>query len=123
MAEVESNGQAVGGLPQAHHQEAEIRSQNARRVSRRAQAASAAQEISRVSGRDLGRFGDTRKVGGRFETLQAVPERVAPERQGLDQADLNRFLQAFNIQAQELVLGQNNFLTSFGPGVLGITNP
>lgn len=122
MAEIESNGKTVGGLREPHPQEGQVRSQNARRVARRRQAAALAGEVARTEGSDLDRYGDRRKVGGRFERLQAVPERKRPDRAGLNLNDLSSFLSAFNFDAKEETLGQNQFLTSFGPYVLGLNN-
>lgn len=122
MAEVESNGQVVGGLPVVNPQEGQIRAQNARRVARRRQANALAIEINRTSGENLDRFGERRRVGGRFESLQEVPEREIPDRTGLQLGDLARFLGAFNFEAQSQVLGQNSFLSSFGPFIGGLNN-
>lgn len=120
MAEIESNGRPIGGLPVPHAQEGQIRAQNAERVARRRQASALFQEVQRVEGSNLDRFGERRRVGGRFERLQEVPERKAPARQGLQLSDLAKFLQAFQFDAQSRVLGKNSFLSSFGPGVLGL---
>lgn len=120
MAEVKANGKTVGGLPQASPQEGLIRAQNAQRVARRRQAAALALDVQRVSGSNLSREGETRKVGGRFEKLQAVPKRKAPERTGLQLGDLGAILAALSFEGKEKVLGKNSFLSSFGPGVLGL---
>ena len=121
MAEVKTRGgQVVGGLPQARPQEAQIRSQNAQRVGRRRTAAALALQVGRVSGENLGREGETRRVGGRFERLQAVPSRKTPRRQGLQLGDLSSILQALAFQSRDTVLGSNSFLSSFGPNILGL---
>lgn len=122
MAEVEHNGKVVGGLLEPSPQEGLIREQNARRVARRRAAAAAFADVQRVSGDNLDRHGERRKIGGRFEKLQKVPKRKRPERAGLDKGDLAAFLQAFNFGAKEQVLGKNQFLSSFGPFVLGIND-
>lgn len=121
MSEVKSeSGQIIGGLPQAHHQEGLIRSQNAQRVARRRQAAALALEVQRTSGENLDRHGETRKVGGRFEKLQKVPKRKAPKRTGLQGLDLAAIIAALSFEAKSKKLGSKSFLTSFGPGVLGL---
>jgi hypothetical protein len=121
MAEVKTaNGQVVGGLPQARPGEGKIRAQNAQRVGRRRQAAALALDVQRTSGDNLSREGEQRKVGGRFEKLQKVPKRKAPSRQGLQLADLGAILQALSFEGKDKVLGRKSFLTSFGPGVLGL---
>jgi len=123
MSEVKTaNGQIVGGLPQAHHQEGLIRAQNAQRVARRRQAAALALQVQRTSGENLSREGETRKVGGTFEALQAVPERTTPGRTGLQASDLASIIAALSFEGRDRVLGSNSFLTSFGPGVLGLNN-
>jgi hypothetical protein len=120
MAEVrDASGAVVGGLPVPSPDEALIRAQNARRLARRRQAAALAERVGRVSGEDLSRFGDTRVVGGTFETLQEVPERETPSRFGLSIEDIAAFLQAFNFEARDQILGSSSFLSSFGPGILG----
>ncbi len=97
MGELKADGEPVaGGLPLPHPDEAKIRAQNARRKSRRAQAASLAFQVQQTEGQDLDRFGDTRVVGGRFESLQEVPDRERPESTGLDLDDLMQFLGLFN---------------------------
>ncbi len=120
MAEIEQGGQVVGGLPEPSPREGTIRAQNARRVARRAQAAVLAEEVGRTDTAELTRFGETRRVGGRFERLQKVPERKTPERQGLGIEDFASFLQALSFGGSEKVLGKNSFLSSFGRGVLGL---
>lgn len=121
--EVRSNGTAIGGLPMPHPDEALIRAQNARRIARRRQAAALALDVARVQGDDdLSRFGERRQVGGRFESLQNVPEREAPERDGLDLGDLGRFLGLLSFDPQEETLDQRSFFSSFGPFVLGLNN-
>lgn len=123
MAEVRSrSGQVVGGLPQAHPDEAEIRSQNAQRIARRKQAAALSLIVQRTSGENLDRFGETRRVGGTFETLQAIPERRAPKHVGLQLKDLASLIEALSFQSRERVLGSNSFLSSFGPSILGLTS-
>lgn len=122
MAEVEANGKVVGGLLEPSPQEGLIREQNAARIARRRAAAAAFADVQRVSGGNLDRRGETRQIGGRFEKLQKVPERKRPERAGLDLRDLAGFLQAFNFGPKEKVLGKNQFLSSFGPFVLGIND-
>lgn len=117
--EVESNSRPVGGLPEPHAQEGEIRAQNARRIARRRQASALAAQVAQTSGEDLSRFGERRKVGGRFEKLQAVPARRTPARQGLDFQDLARFLEAFQSAPRKQVLGQTSYLSSFAPYILG----
>lgn len=120
MAEIESNGKVVGGLPEADPREAKIREQNAARIARRAAAAAAFHDVQRVSGANLSREGETRKIGGKFEKIQKVPKRKTPERTGLDLTDLAAFLSAFNFGGKDVVLGKNQFLSSFGPFVLGL---
>lgn len=121
--EIESNDRAVGGLPEPDPREGRIRAQNATRIARRRQAANLANEVARVEGADLDRFGDRRRVGGRFQKIQRVPEREAPEREGLGIQELSQFLSAFNFGKQRRVLGSNNFLSSFGPNILGLNRP
>ena len=120
---VMDNGLIVGGLPEPDEREAGVRSRNARRISRRARAAVLSESIARTSGSDLDRAGDTRRSGGTFETLEAVPERTTPDRQGLDLADFAGLLKSLSFGGQEQVLGKNTFLSSFGPGVLGLNTP
>lgn len=94
MGETKEDGDPIaGGLP--HPDEAKIRAQNARRKSRRAQAATLAFQVDQTAGEDLDRFGDTRVVGGTFENLQEVPDREVPEDTGLDLDDLMKFLGLF----------------------------
>ena len=123
MAEVMDNGLIVGGLPEPDDREAGIRSRNARRVSRRAQAAVLSESIARTSGADLDRAGDTRRSGGTFEAIEAVPDRTTPDRQGLDLTDFAGLLKALSFGGQEQVLTKNTFLSSFGSGVLGLNLP
>ncbi len=93
MAEGTADGEQIGGgLPLPQQDEVKIRAQNARRLARRRQAASLAFEVQRTSGEDLDRFGDTRVVGGPFESIQDVPERERPEDSGLELDDLLKFL-------------------------------
>ena len=105
MAEVTNNGEVVGGLPEPHPQEGLIRAQNARRVARRRQANALAEQIAQTSAADLDRFGERRRVGGRFEALQEVPDRIVPQRSGLQLDDLASFLGAFNFSQNS----QSNF--------------
>jgi hypothetical protein len=120
MAEIEQNGRPVGGLPEAHPREAQIREQNAARIARRAAAAAAFHDVQRVSGSNLDRFGETRKIGGRFEKIQKVPKRKTPAPVGLNERDLLAFLSAFNFGGKDVKLGSKSFLSSFGPFVLGL---
>jgi hypothetical protein len=122
MAEIEANGTQVGGLAEPHRKEGLIREQNARRLARRRQAAALAFDVQRVTGENLSREGEQRKVGGRFEKLQKVPKRKRPDRGGLSLQDLGAFMSAFNFGPQEQVLSQNQFLSSFGPFILGLNN-
>lgn len=119
MAEVTNNGETVGGLPVPHPDEGLIREQNARRVARRAQANALALQIARVEGSDLDRFGDTRTVGGVFETLQDVPDPITMDAPGIGLDGLAQFLASLNFAAQTQILGSNSFLSGWGPGVLG----
>ena len=119
MAEVTNDGQVVGGLPQADPDEFLVRSQNAERIGRRRAAAALSAEVQRTGAADLDRFGDRRQVGGVFETIQEEPERITPERTGLDLSDFSAFLQSIQFEARDVVLGQNQFLSSFAPNVIG----
>lgn len=122
MAEVKTaTGQVVGGLPQARPEEGKIRAQNAQRVARRRQAAALALDVQRTSGENLDRRGETRRVGGTFESLQAVPERTASSRAGLQMTDLTDIIKALSFEGRESVLGRNTFLSSFAPNVLSNT--
>jgi len=120
MAEVTSGGQVVGGLPEPHPQEGLIRSQNARRVARRSQANALAEQLAQTSAENLDRHGETRRVGGRFETIQAIPEREVPERRGLQLDQLASFLGAFNFsqnsQASSGFADFNEFLAQLNIG-------
>ncbi len=103
MAEGFQDGEEIaGGLPLPHPDEVEIRSQNARRLARRSQAASLAFQVQRTSGEDLDRAGDTRVVGGTFEKLQAVPERETPDSTGLGIDDLMKLLGLFSFEPREI---------------------
>ncbi len=81
------------------------------------------EQIARTSGSDLDRFGDTRRSGGTFEAIEAVPERTTPDRQGLSLTDLTDFFKALSFGGEDQVLGKNSFLTSFGGGILGLNKP
>ncbi len=120
MAEIKDDkGRTVGGLPQANPQEGLIRAQNAQRVARRRQAAALALQVQRVSGENLDRFGERRRVGGRFEKLQKVPKRKAAKRAGLQGIDLAAILKALSFEGKDKLLGSNSFLGSFGANILG----
>ncbi len=122
MAEVQSNGETVGGLPVPHPDEVKIRAQNARRIARRRQAASLALQVQQTSGEDRDRHGERRQVGGTFESLQDVPEREVPTQAGLDMSDILSFLQAMSFAPQSQGLSSTSFLTSFGPFIQGLVN-
>ncbi len=103
MAEVTANGEPIdGGLPLPSPDEVRIRAQNARRVSRRAQAASLAFQVSQTAGEDLDRFGDTRVVGGTFRSIQDVPDRERPSNTGLNLDDLMKFLGTLNFEGRTI---------------------
>lgn len=103
MTELRADGDPVdGGLPLPSPDEVTIRAQNARRVARRAQAASLAFQVQQTAGEDLDRAGDTRVVGGRFESLQEVPERQRPEGGGLNLDDLLKFLETLNFDPRRI---------------------
>tara|TARA_R110001583_G_scaffold8524_5_gene40875 strand:+ start:1189 stop:1734 length:546 start_codon:yes stop_codon:yes gene_type:complete len=81
-----------------------------------------------IDGQDLalilGRFGETQQgLGGVFEELQDVPDRVVPDRGGLSMEDAMSFLQAFNFNPQSHVLATNSFLSSWGRFNMGLNNP
>lgn len=100
--EITADGEPIGGgLPVPSPEEIRIRAQNARRVGRRAQAASLALQVGRTAAEDLSREGDTRVVGGTFEELQEVPERERPPSSGLDIEDLMRFLGLLNFEPRQ----------------------
>jgi len=120
MAEIQSGGETVTGLPIPNEQEALIRAQNARRLARRRQAAALALQVQRTSAEDLDRFGERRQVGGTFESLQAVPERQMAEFEQIDMEDLAGFFQQLSFDPESIDLGSQQFFTSFGPGVLGL---
>jgi hypothetical protein len=121
MAQVESNSPSLGGsLPVPSPDAVIIESQNARRLARRRQAAALALQIGQTSAEDLDRAGDQRQVGGTFETLQAVPEPQPLSSPGLNIQDILAFLQVLSFAPQEEILGQQEFFSSFGPGVLGL---
>lgn len=86
-----------------HPQAAQIRAQNAARIARRREAAILAGQFAQTEASDLSRFGDTREVGGRFETMQKVPlgRKIRPDRGGLTMADIQRFLAAFQFAPQQ----------------------
>jgi len=121
MAEIQSGGETVTGLPLPHEQEALIRAQNARRLARRRQAAALALQVQQTSAEDLSRFGERRQVGGTFESLQAVPERQAAPFEQISMEDLAGFFQQLSFDPETINLGSSQFFTSFGPGVLGLT--
>lgn len=103
MTELKADGEPVGGgLPLPSLDEVTIRSQNARRLGRRRQAAALAFQVQQTSAEDLDRAGDTRVVGGRFESLQEVPERERPEGGGLDLEDLFKFLETLNFPRRRI---------------------
>lgn len=81
-----------------------------------------------VDGQDLaailGNVGQTQQgLGGVFETLQDVPDRVVPGSSGISMDDAMAFLQAFNFDPQSHVLGTNSFLSSWGSFNMGLNNP
>lgn len=103
MAEGFADGEEIaGGLPLPHPDEVKIRSQNARRLARRRQAASLAFQVQQTAGEDLDRFGDTRVVGGTFEDIQDVPDRERPDGGGLDIDDLLKFLGGISFDPREI---------------------
>ncbi len=91
----------AGGLLLPSPDEVKIRAQNARRLARRRQAAALAFQVQQTAGEDLSREGDTRVVGGTFESLQEVPERERPEG-GLDLEDLLKFLQNLSFEPRQI---------------------
>jgi hypothetical protein len=117
MAELESKARKakdVGSLRVPHPQEAKIRRQNAERVARRAQAATMHEQIQQVSGQDLSREGDPRKVGGRFEKLQKVPKRKAAKQAGLGFEDIAKFLKSLSFDPRESEYFRQAGFTSTG---------
>ena len=101
--ETTADGQPIeGGLPLPGQDEVKIRAQNARRLARRRQAAALATQVQRTAGEDLSREGDTRVVGGTFETLQDVPERERPPSAGLDLEALLRFLSTLSVEGRRI---------------------
>lgn len=120
MAELESSGETAGGLPVPSPDEALIRSQNARRLARRRQAASLALQIGQTSTQDLTREGDTRVVGGTFEELQEVPDREPLPSVGMSMQDLAGFFSALSFDPRQERLGRNTFMSSFIPMGLGL---
>ena len=103
MVELQADGEPVdGGLPVPHPDEVTIRTQNARRLGRRRQAASLAFQVQQTAGEDLDRAGDTRVVGGRFEDIQDVPDRERPEGGSLSIEDLLKFLETLNFSGKEI---------------------
>lgn len=88
---------ASGGLQrEVHPQAAQIRAQNAARLSRRREAAILAEQFAATEAQDLDRFGDPRKVGGRFERFQKVPKGRVIKPSGLSRKDIQNFLSKFN---------------------------
>jgi hypothetical protein len=79
-----------------------------------------ADSVAQTNLSDFDRRNPTRRIGGSFERLQAVPERRAANNQGLSQADINRLVSAFSFLPQEETLASRSFFTSFGPGILGL---
>lgn len=88
-----------GPQREVHPQAARIAAQNAARIARRRQAAILAESFAQADVAGLSRTAPIRKVGGRFETLQAVPLGRKIKQVGLTQADLTKFLSQFNFQA------------------------
>lgn len=120
MAELEDSGTTAGGLPVPHPDEALIRSQNARRLARRRQAASLALQIGQTTTQDLTREGDTRTVGGTFETLQEVPDREPLPDTGMSLQDLAGFFSALSFDPRREDLSRRTFMSSFIPMGLGL---
>ena len=101
--ELKADGEPIaGGLPLPSPDEVTIRSQNARRLGRRRQAAALAFQVQQTAGEDLDRFGDTRVVGGTFEDIQDVPERERPDSAGLSLEDLIAFLETLNFEGRSI---------------------
>ncbi len=83
---------------EVHPQAALIEAQNAARLSRRREAAIMAEQFAATEAQDLSRFGDPRKVGGRFERFQKVPKGKKIKPAGLSQKDIEQFLKQFSFQ-------------------------
>lgn len=122
------------GMDQAHPQEVQIRRQNEERIARRRAAATLADQV--VGGRDeLTRHG-SRKIGGTFEQLQAVPGRAPTPTAVIGEEDMLKFLSAFQFEpSDEVVTGDSKIVrtetfavggsglaatpySSFGSGIL-----
>jgi hypothetical protein len=121
MAEPMSGGTPAEGLLLPHPDEALVREQNARRIGRRRQAAALALQVGQTSGEDLDRHGERRRVGGRFERIQDVPERRAADPTGLDISDIARFLSVLSFAPSEEILGRTGYYSAFAPRTLGTT--
>lgn len=57
-----------------------------------------AEQFAATEAQDLSRFGDPRKVGGRFERFQKVPKGKKIKPAGLSQKDIEQFLKQFSFQ-------------------------
>ena len=102
MAEILADGEVLeGGLALPSADEVTIRAQNARRIARRKQAAALSGLISQTTAEDLSREGDTRVVGGRFESIQEIPEQVTTQT-GLSLDDLLAFLETLNFDPRDI---------------------
>jgi hypothetical protein len=75
------------------------------------------EQIQQVSGQDLSREGDPRKVGGRFEQLQKVPKRKAAKQAGLGFKDIAKFLKSLSFDPRESVYATKHGFTSTEGGL------
>lgn len=89
-----------------HPQAAIVQAQNAQRIARRRAAATLSASVAQTGRSDLKR-GSRKKVGGRFERIQAVPKARKVSQQVLGKKDLQRFLSAFKFDPNQQVLAES----------------
>lgn len=79
-----------------------------------------AEQFAATEAQDLSRFGDPRKVGGRFERFQKVPQGRKIKPAGLSQKDIEAFLEKFSFQPFQQELDRRS---RFGLGKFGQSTP